>query len=106
MTNGKHHEEEYRVYCEGGRQNENRYGPLFFCTEAQECLNQSAANIWYLCDGKRTVADIARVLEKELKSPVAEQTLWVALIEFGNAGLLRNDIPRLHTARRLPVVTL
>jgi hypothetical protein len=70
-------------------------------TNKAHCLNQSAADIWQLCDGKRTVADIARVLEKELKSPVAEQTLWVTLIKFGNAGLLRNDVPRLHTGRRL-----
>jgi hypothetical protein len=68
-------------------------------TNKAHCLNQSAADIWHLCDGKRTVVDIARVLQKQSKSPVDEQMLWVALIEFQNAGLLRNDIPGLHAGR-------
>jgi hypothetical protein len=70
-------------------------------TNKAHCLNESAADIWHLCDGKRTVADIARVLEKESKSRVDEQMLWVALMKFENAGLLQNDIPRSHTGRRL-----
>jgi hypothetical protein len=52
------------------------------------CLNRSAAMVWKLCDGKRNVAEIARAMEKDLKSPVDEELVWMTLRKLWKSRLL------------------
>ena len=63
-------------------------------TNKAHCLNESAAEVWNLCDGKRTVAEIVPLLKKKAKAPTDEQMLWMALLKLEKAGLLQNDVPQ------------
>lgn len=51
-------------------------------------LNATAAKIWKLCDGKRSIAEIAQIAGRELKQPVSEQVVWYALSKLEEFGLL------------------
>ncbi len=59
-------------------------------TNRAHCLNQTAAEVWKLCDGKRTIAQIVHTMEKQSRSPVDEQVVMTALTKFAKAGLLQN----------------
>lgn len=52
------------------------------------CLNQTAALVWKHCDGKLTVAQVAERLERELKSPVSEEVVRLALDQLEKSDLL------------------
>ena len=52
------------------------------------CLNRTAAEVWKLCDGKKTVAEITKTLAQESKSPVEEELVWLTLRRLSKAGLL------------------
>jgi hypothetical protein len=52
------------------------------------CLNSTAAAVWTLCDGKRTVAEIAAAMTNESKSVVDEGVVWLTLRRLLKAGLL------------------
>jgi hypothetical protein len=56
------------------------------------CLNRTAALVWKHCDGRATVADICFVLQHELKEPIDEQTVWLALNQLDKARLLRERL--------------
>jgi hypothetical protein len=56
------------------------------------CLNSTAARVWKLANGKRTVAEIAARMEKELHSPMDERVVWYALDKLEKDHLLREDI--------------
>jgi hypothetical protein len=58
------------------------------------CLNHTAAWIWKHCDGRTTVAEIARLLQAELKRPVDEEMIWFAVDQLGRDHLLRERIMR------------
>ena len=58
------------------------------------CLNQSAAKIWKLCDGRTTSLEITRKLNDELGLPVDEEVVWFALEQLGTARLLQERIAR------------
>ena len=58
------------------------------------CLNQPAAKIWKLCDGRRTLPEIARKLSDELGVPVDEEVVMFALEQLGTARLLEERIMR------------
>jgi Coenzyme PQQ synthesis protein D (PqqD) len=58
------------------------------------CLNRSAAFVWKQCNGRRTVGDVARALAKELRTPVDEQTVWLALEQLGKFNLLEEKAVR------------
>lgn len=51
------------------------------------CLNHTAARVWRHCDGKTSVAEVARRLEQE-SSPVDEQVVWYALDQLDKFNLL------------------
>ncbi|HVT96788.1 MAG TPA: PqqD family protein [Acidobacteriaceae bacterium] len=84
------------------------------------CLNQSSACIWRLCDGRRTVQQIAEAAGSELGSYVNEDLVLLALTELRekelleepSAALLPDDISRramigragLAAAALLPVI--
>ncbi|HYP26533.1 MAG TPA: PqqD family protein [Blastocatellia bacterium] len=52
------------------------------------CLNGPAAMVWNHCDGETTVAEMAGLLEEELKGPVDEAVVRYALGELEKARLL------------------
>ncbi|MGA9772814.1 MAG: PqqD family protein [Blastocatellia bacterium] len=56
------------------------------------CLNQTAALVWKHCDGKTSVSEMASLLEKELKTPVKEEVIWLALEQLGKTHLLSNRV--------------
>jgi len=56
------------------------------------CLNQSAAMIWRYCDGRRSVADIARLVGKDLNTAVDEEIVWLAVDSLGKAHLLEERV--------------
>ena len=58
------------------------------------CLNQSAAKIWNLCDGRTTSLEITRKLNDDSGLPVDEEVVWLALEQLGTAQLLEERIVR------------
>ena len=54
------------------------------------CLNRTAALVYQLCDGKRTVAEISDLMSKELKILVSEDFVWLAIDGLKKDGLLEN----------------
>jgi len=57
------------------------------------CLNETAAIVWKSCNGKRTITDLARVLESHYQSPAAEQVVWLALHKLDKSKLLKVRLP-------------
>lgn len=77
------------------------------------CLNRTAALVWRHCDGRRPVAEMASVLQRELKCPVDEAVVWMALERLARARLLQervtppagaSHISRREAVRRLALV--
>jgi hypothetical protein len=52
------------------------------------CLNETAARIWKGCNGKRTVADLAAMLESDKRS-LDEKIVWLALDQLERSHLLQ-----------------
>src|SRR6266404_4163991 len=52
------------------------------------CLNETSALVWKSCDGRTSVPKMARVLEKETRVAVPEQTVWLAIKQLEASGLL------------------
>ena len=57
-------------------------------------LNRTAALVWRHCDGQRTVADLAGVLQNELGTPVTEDVVWLALDRLEKERLLEGKLDR------------
>src|SRR5271154_5472686 len=64
---------------------------LIYDTERNEvhCLNGSAVQVWALCDGTRTVSEIAQALGTDLAPDAAETLVWCALDQFAEKHLLQ-----------------
>jgi hypothetical protein len=56
------------------------------------CLNQTAALVWKLCDGRTEPREIARLLERELLAPCPEDVVWLALRQLDSLHLLEQPI--------------
>jgi len=56
------------------------------------CLNQTAALVWKHCDGKTSVSEMTHLLEEELKTPVKEEIVWLALEQLGKTHLLNKRV--------------
>src|SRR2546427_276885 len=52
------------------------------------CLNHSAAFVWKACDGKQTVAQIARSMPQRFGGPVEKEFVLLALNQLRRAKLL------------------
>jgi hypothetical protein len=85
------------------------------------CLNQTAALVWKHCDGRKTGAQIAALLDNQLKAAqstartsvgsrvveqfeslqVAEEVVWMALAQLRRKRLLTERMPRASTATRI-----
>jgi hypothetical protein len=67
-------------------------------------LNLTAGTIWSLCNGQRTVAEVARQASQELGAPVDESVVWLTLDQLHDAGLLaepvENPMPLAGVSRR------
>jgi len=53
------------------------------------CLNPTAALVWNHCDGKASVADIARAIQDEVNAPVDEDVIWLGLDQLSKSHLLQ-----------------
>ena len=51
------------------------------------CLNEMAASVWKLCDGKNTISDISRTLSDRHGTAVQENATRLALVQLEKAGL-------------------
>jgi hypothetical protein len=60
--------------------------------QKSHCLNQTAVLIWEHCDGQTDIAQMARVLRKEMKTPITEQTIWLGLKQLAGAHLLQERL--------------
>jgi hypothetical protein len=68
-------------------------GEVLICdlkTNKAFCLNQTAAFVWLHADGETSVGQIARLLQKKLRTPVDESGIWFALERLDKDGLLAN----------------
>jgi len=52
------------------------------------CLNGPAVQIWKLCNGERTVSEIATALNTDLDHEQAETLVWSAVEQFAEKHLL------------------
>ena len=70
-------------------------------THEAHCLNQTAAFVWKHCDGRTSVAQLGRLLNKETKSASPEQLVWSAIQQLEKSHLLESpvlrpaDVPRM-----------
>jgi hypothetical protein len=56
------------------------------------CLNETAAIVWEMCDGKTSVSEITRKLSKKLKKPITDDLVWLAIDQLNQEGLINNGI--------------
>ncbi len=75
-------------------------------THQAHCLNKTAAFVWSHCDGQTTIAELSKLLSKELKITFEEGLVWRALDELNKADLLEITLERpkdviLQSRRRL-----
>lgn len=56
------------------------------------CLNPTAALVWKYCDGKTTVPEIARRLQRDLDQPCNEELVWLALRQLDQTNLLEEPL--------------
>lgn len=66
------------------------------------CLNQTAALVYQLCDGTRTVSETNDLISKKLKTPVDEELILLALNELKKNNLLETNKESLNS---LPVIS-
>lgn len=72
------------------------------------CLNRTAARVWRLWDGRRSIPEIAAELSRELHLPASDDLVRLAVGRLRNAGLLEEaepgppaDLSRRELLRRL-----
>ncbi len=53
-------------------------------------LNETSAMVWQLCDGNKTVSDIAGNLSGRFDSPISADFVWFALEQLKKDNLLEN----------------
>ena len=53
-------------------------------------LNRTAALVWSRCDGQRSVADLAALLQRETDALVTEDMVWLALNRLEKEQLLQD----------------
>lgn len=55
------------------------------------CLNESLTNVWRLCNGKNSVADITESLNRKIKASLTNDFVWLALDQLKKYDLLQNS---------------
>lgn len=56
------------------------------------CLNETASEVWKLCNGKNKPADISRKLSKIFDANITDDLVWVTLDKLANLELLSEKI--------------
>ncbi len=56
------------------------------------CLNRTAAIVWEHCDGRTTVAEMARALERETGAAASSEMVWLALRQLERSHLLEEPV--------------
>ncbi len=56
------------------------------------CLNRTAALVWRQCDGKKSVAEVAALLEEQSATPTDDAVVWMALDRLDRAHLLSEPV--------------
>jgi hypothetical protein len=51
-------------------------------------LNPTAALVWTNCDGRKTVPDLTDIVRKDISPEADEETVWSALLQLKEIGLL------------------
>ena len=66
------------------------------------CLNETAARVWELCDGHRSIAEISAELNANEGAADQEEVVWLALEMLGGRDLIEEKIARqpIGTGRR------
>jgi hypothetical protein len=76
------------------------------------CLNETSTLVYQHCNGEKTVAEISNLIGKELKQPVTEDLVWLALDSFKKDNLLEqseqfeinfNNLSRRQVIRKIGV---
>ncbi|ETW92734.1 MAG: hypothetical protein ETSY1_42360 [Candidatus Entotheonella factor] len=60
-------------------------------THKAQCLNETSAMVWELCDGTRTVAEITTELSEEFETQVDQDLVRLALGQLQKEGLLESN---------------
>jgi hypothetical protein len=68
-------------------------------TNKAHCLNRSAALVWRSCDGQTSIADIARLVEKQIGDKVSEDFIWLAIDQLNENALLESEIKSAFAGR-------
>jgi hypothetical protein len=61
-------------------------------THKAHCLNEAAAQVWSLCDGRRSAGEIARLLTSKQEAFFTEEVVWLALNQLERFSLLEEHI--------------
>lgn len=64
------------------------------------CLNLTASLVWQLCDGKRTAAQAARLLQEKLSTPVDSDLVWLAVKQLQRFHLVDRERKSPTVSRR------
>jgi hypothetical protein len=64
------------------------------------CLNATAALVWRHCDGRTSLADLARIVREELQVNQADAVVRLALEQLSRRSLLERPITPLAGAAR------
>jgi hypothetical protein len=63
------------------------------------CLNETSALVWKHCNGKTTVAEMTRLLEKRLATPIEEDVVLLALNQLRRFRLLEEGSVAIGTMK-------
>lgn len=55
------------------------------------CLNETSAAVWHLCDGTKSVVEIAELLTGQTKNPFSEDLVWLAIDQLKRENLIENS---------------
>lgn len=67
---------------------------LIFDVESNKahCLNETASMVWRSCDGKTSVPQIAKFVEKKTGKSVSDDLVWLAIDQLNENKLLENKV--------------
>ena len=61
-------------------------------TDRAFCLNETSAFVWKQADGQKTVGEIKGLMEREFKTAVNEDLIWLALDQMSRDQLLESEL--------------
>jgi hypothetical protein len=68
------------------------------------CLNRSVALVWRLSDGTHTIPELAALLQRELRTPITEEVIRIALSQLQKTHLLEIGILQIPSPSRRQVM--